>query len=254
MKHSRSKPTRIEKHSKEIRSLYHEYRRLEDEKRNIPPVELDEPFIRGFERFFVLTPQAQRRADAEKLSLVLKYFQHREHCRKGWFRNSMNPQKRWAKGEIGPHHLCRPQLTNLIKKSFPKRLYPFVKSRCMDLLNGLPPIGRLKKHQLYERVTFRFPHLLESHIQPHLITHLCAHDPELEARLDYIEERLWGGSESAAVTKTLHSRHWYREDPSRTEKSARDDFRQQIIDANSDPTIQSAISPRFFCAWTLQLN
>ena len=245
MKHHRSKPTRIELRAKEIRRLYQEERKLCDEQRNAPPIKLEEPYIRGFERFFVLTPKASRRADAEKLTTVLQYFQHYEFCRRGWFRGSFTDQKRWAKGEIGPHFPCRPQLFRLIKKSFPKDLYFYVKSKSVDLKNGLPPLRQLNKNQLHERVRFRFPDLLESHIQPHLVTHLRAHNPELEARLDYISDILWGREEYGAVSKALHRRKWREEYPPRAEKSSLDDFRQQLQEANLDPTIQSAVSPRF---------
>ena len=248
MKHHRIKSTRIEKNAKEIRRLYREHRRLWAEKWNAPLIELKEPYVRGFERFFILTPSAQRRADAEKLNTILNYFQHYEYCRKGWFRGSMKARKRLAKGEVGPHYLQRPQLIRLIKKSFPNKLYPYVKSHFIDLQNGFPPIRQLRRHQLEERVRFRLPHLLESHIQPHLVTHLRTHDPALESRLDYLQTRLWGEAEAAAVSKALHCRRWRNECSSRSEKSARDDFREQLKEANIDPSIQSAISPRFFCA------
>ncbi|YCM42959.1 hypothetical protein V2O64_16755 [Verrucomicrobiaceae bacterium 227] len=238
----------LEKRAKDYRRLHEEQRQLCHEKYHAPLVELDEPYLRGYERFFVLSKAALRRKDAEKLSYVLQFFQHHEYCRKGWFRNIHPPGKRWAKGEVGKHFLRRPQLNDLIKASLPRSLYPYIKARFLDLENGLPPVRLLKKHQQFERVTFRHSNLLRTHTRVRLVTHLPLHDPALEARLDQLDTILWNGANRGAVNKALHRRHWKGCQPSPRVRAKLEDFRQQLEEANSDPTIKSAVSLRFFSA------
>lgn len=254
MNHRRPKSFRREKEAKEIRRLYQEHRKLWHQKSHAPLIELKEPYVRGYERFFVLTPQAQRRADSDKLAIALTFFQNHELCRKGWFRGSLTARKHWARGEVGPHFPQRPQLSRLIKRSFPRKLYPFVRARSVDLEDGLPPVRQLKRNQLQERVKFRYFHLLESHIQPHWVTHLRVLDPELEARLSYLKSKLWGEGNYAVVSKVLGWRRWRYDFPTHHERSSRDDFKRQLQEANSDPTIQSAVSPRFFVSLNLVLT
>ena len=232
--------------AKNYRQLHKEYQRLCRQHYHAPLCELDEPFFRGYERFFVLTEKAQQREDADKLAFVLEYFQAYQFCRKSQFRTGKPSGRRWAKGEIGAHLIRRPTFDELVSKSFPRALYPHLKSRFLDFQNPLPPYRRLKTYQKHQKLSFRNQSLLRSHTQPHLVTHLPLHDPELEARLSELYRLLWQGDRQGEVSKALYRKHWRRCYPSREQILIREDYRHKLHEANSDPSIKSAVSPRFF--------
>ena len=239
-------PNRLQQRAKHFRSLYKEERILSEQKRNTPPVKLDEPFQRGYERFFVLTNEAKRQRNANQLEQALNYFQNYQYCRKGFFQHYCTPRRN--QNHIRKHHLLHPHLTQIIKKGIPRRLLPFIKSKTINLDKGLPTIRQLERRQLGERVTFRYPHLVTSHTQPRIITHLPLHDPALEARLHELATTLWQTGPQGEISKALHRRNWRHCERSKSDKSSREDFFNQLQEANHDPTIKSAISPRFFSA------
>lgn len=253
MNHRRLKSAHLDKEAKHFLALERELRALWRQKLNAPLVELDEPFIRGYERFFVLKESTRRRKDANQITKALAYFQNHEYCRKGWFRGGSPLRKRWKKGEVGSHHLRRPNLASLIKADFPDHLYRYVKVTCPRSTYMVPATRTLNREQLTRRARFQYPGLFESRTQPRLVTHLPLHDPALEARLDELYDILWGSYQQGKITKALHRRKWRDFDLPPIEKSIREDFRYQLDEANSDPSIQSAVSPRFFCALTQQL-
>jgi hypothetical protein len=245
-----SKAIRIQQRSKYFRRLHAEERELWLEKYHAPKVELDQPFQRGWERFFILSEKAKLREDAEDLAFILRFFRNHQYCRKGWFRTGQPNGRRWFKGEIEKHRLPTPGIDDLIAACFPRRLYPYFKARYLNLLEGLPPVRKLKPHQRFEKITFRYPHLFTSRTQPYLVTHLPLHDPALEARLHEIKTILWHTGPRGEIYKALHHRkyRWDENELSKSEQSMRENFKDQLKEANSDPTIQSAISPRFFSA------
>jgi len=232
--------------SKEFRQLHQEYQKICREKFRASEAKLETPFQRGYERFFILTEQAKRRDDVDQLAFVLKFFESYQYCRKGQFRTGKPEGRRWAKGEVGKHQIQRPYFNDLVKKSYPRTLYPYLKSYHLDFLEPVPPYRRMKHHQKNQKVTFRYQRLIQSHTQPHVVTHLPLHDPEREARLEELERILWRGSRPGEVRKALHLKRWHYFDRPLEEKIILADFRHQLHEANSDPSLKSAVSPRFF--------
>lgn len=246
-------PDHIQQRAKYFRRLYKEEHKLWLKQNSTPMVEPDEPFQRGYERFFVLTPEALLRKDAEDLSEALAYFQQHQFCRKGQFRIGAPVAKKggWQKGEVGTHLLKKRSFAELLKLGFPGRLSPFIHIKNVDLSNGIPPPRLRKRWDGSRRVNFTAVDLIKSHTQPYLVTHLPEHDPDLEAGIDKLNTILWKGAHQGAVHKALHLRNYRRYSFKRYplgERRFREDARHQFHEANSDPGIKSAISPRFFCA------
>ncbi len=247
-------PNRIQQRANHFRRLYKEEHKLWLEQNNAPMVKLDEPFQRGYERFFVLAPAAQVRGDAEDLSEALAYFQQHQYCRKGQFRIGAPTARKggWQKSEVGTHLLKKRSFAEILGMGFPNRLSPFIHVKKVDLSNGIPPLRLRNRWDGSRRANFAASDLIKSHTQPFLVTHLREHDPKLEARINEINDLLWKGANQGSVHKALDLRNYRRFSFKRDrlcEQRFREDFRQQLDEANSDPTIQSAVSPRFFCAF-----
>lgn len=247
MNHRRSRSVRLEKRAKEFRRLHQERRRLWLEKFHAPFVEIEEPFIRGYERFFILTDEARERSDAPEISEALSFFQNHQRCRHGFFRHgSPGPRKGgWRKGEVAPHQLKRTRLADLEKVKFPRHLGRYIHHASLDLSRAIPPRRYLTHYQFFRKASFAHRKLLKSHVQPYLVTHLPLHDPALEARLDSLDKILNQSGHQGELSKAIYQKHWHWNHRPLYEKFIREDFRQQLHEANSDPSIKSAVSPRF---------
>lgn len=246
MLHHQQKSTRRSLRSKHFRDLYQEEQDLRRQKYEAPLVELEAPFIRGYERFFILTEEAKLRQDADKLTAILEYFQNYEKCRKGLFRTHSPSSHYFSKNQVADHYLKRPPLTDLVKKSLPRVLYPYIKARSIDFLAPVPRFRRLKHHQRHEKLTFRYHQLVKSYTQPHIVTHLPLHDPKLEARLQELDTILRESGHRGEVNKALHIRKWRECGISSTEESVLENHQDQLKEANTDPNLKSATHPRFF--------
>ncbi len=241
--------------SRHYRQLYREYQDLLKQQKNQPVVPLKEPFIRGFERYFALSKEALERPDVENLTIILPYFQNHQYCRKGIFRVGKPKGRQWTKGEVGPHQLRRPLLGDLVKGSFPRSLYSYLKPHYFFRPTQNPMKPKPKRGHFLHKIKFRYPQLFESITQKYLVTHIRLIDPKVESRLTELEKILWGEQHRGQVTKALHWRsyRWW-DTPHITIKSSLDDFRQQLDEANHDPQIPSAVSPRFFSAPPLKIS
>lgn len=251
MKHQRAKAKRLCQESKLIRRISKEYKELCVKAWNVPIVPLAEPYQRGYERFLRPTRAAEKRGEINDLRIALSYFQQHDFCRRGLFRygNSRGSKGTWKKGEVGPHSLRYHSLAKLIKLGYPAHLSRYIDVEAEDLSQGLSRNPRLSSWQRTQRVSFIATSLIESHTRPYWVTHIRQIDPILEARIREIDQFLWGGRHTGAVHKALHLRNFHRFSFLRHplgERIFREDAKRQAEEINLDPSIKSAVSPRFF--------
>lgn len=76
---------RITARDKHLLGLYKEYLKLSRVQSSAPLIELDEPYQRGWVRFFRLRDDASRREDASTLKEILDKINVYQYCRKGTF-------------------------------------------------------------------------------------------------------------------------------------------------------------------------
>ena len=234
------------KNEKWIRSLYRELQDLIERQQNTPKVKLDEPFQRGFERFFVLTEEALRRSDAQEMEEALEYFQNYQHCRKGIFAERYWKSHRRKEKAPSEHFLVRPHLVRLLKKGISQTSLRYVSSTRYDLSDRFINRQALMKYDCRHRVRFRYPKLIHSQVQPHIVTHLPLHDRDLEARIEEIQKILFEGSHTALVHRSLHWRSWKNYEERLCERSSREDFKSQLEDFLNDHSSKARLTRAFF--------
>jgi hypothetical protein len=227
-----------------LRRIDREQKRLVHVLREAPLIELDEPYQRGWSRYFVLKPEARRRADAKRLREVAELVQSRQYCRKGDWMAWSHRRKRLVLVRHVPRDFTPADL--LRKRPSHKLLKYFATEHHGTRVCSYEQLMWLRRHSHGGRLYFIYPHLLMEVVEPYMITHTRAHYPEIERRIDEIERELEAGGRDRLLW--LSGRRSYRYWDKRLripygEEAARQDMRDQLRDAFEHPRPDPMPSP-----------
>lgn len=162
---------------KYYRSLYKEYQKLLNIQRSAPLIEIDEPYQRGWVRFFRLRDDASRRIDAPALTEILKRVNVYQYCRNGTFMEK-NP-KTGISEPIG-HHPKRYSKKDWSRLGWPESHQKYFETRLVTERNY--------KNQWVrnQRYVFKYPFYFVSCTEKHFVTHQRVNLPDVESRITEI--------------------------------------------------------------------
>lgn len=169
---------------KQLRGMERERRVLRQIQWDFPLVPLEQPYPRGWERWFEWTPEALRRDDAARLPKLLEVLQNREVSRWQDFRRYV-----WKlRKEIPiPHEIPQWSLWSYTKLKLPNELWGYFETYPHGPLSQPGHLEYLREIRWGGPITFRHPHWLVSRLGPHWITHRRVAMPEVESRIAEIE-------------------------------------------------------------------
>lgn len=178
--------------AREIYSRHKKWRALMLERQELraliddaPLVKLEEPYQKGFVRYYELSAKAKERDDYEALNQALGYVRNVQCCRRGDFL----VKKKKSKG-LRPrgHELTQMSLRHLLMFDIPEELllyFVFYTGRPVESYQEVRELYREGgRHHLW----FRHAVLCERVIKPHMITHQKAVLSDVESRLDFINK------------------------------------------------------------------
>lgn len=162
---------------KHYRSLYKEYRKLLDVQRSAPLIEIDEPYQRGWVRFFKLRDDASRRSDAATLTEILKRVNVYQYCRKGTFMQKNQKTKSYE--PIG-HYPKRYTIKEWSRLEWLESYRKYFEARLVTERNW--------KNQWVrnQRYVFKYPFYFVSCTEKHFVTHHRVKLPDVESRITEI--------------------------------------------------------------------
>ena len=176
-----------EKSDKALILLMEERGRLLRAKWNAPYVELEEPFQRGWVRFFVLNAKAKHKKDAKSLEELLGYFNSKQHSRRRDFRVRQGRSKKWIPME---QKLPRLHVHEILRRNIPERLFRYLLNFKFEPLRDRNNAEKLRRAGYPWKFGIYDPSLFELVIEPYLVTHQKIVMPEVESRLSEIERTL----------------------------------------------------------------
>ena len=169
---------------KQARALYHESCQLQRQQWDAELVPLDEPYQRGWVRYFKWSEEATRRRDFKTMEGVLEVLQNRQWSRHPDFRGA-RWKNRPRQGGWAPRLSLHPkQLLKACRD--PKWLRYFS-------INGYQPLCGPKHLRVLiasgwnGRLRFQLPQLLEPQLEPYYVTHIKLRDPAIDARIAEID-------------------------------------------------------------------
>ena len=204
----REKGRRLAERDRWLLSLDQERRELWNQLWERPLRELEEPYQKGWERFFVLSAQAKRRQDAENLEKALSYVRNYQRCAVNPFRIT-----HWRSRKTRPweHRLSGMNARTFLSEKIPDEVAKHFRLRLRE------PVTRERVRELIRsgwggRLWFRYPAFAESVVQPYWITHARIALPEVESRLSEIEGILLtdGNLHRLDHIKDIGNRRWFR--------------------------------------------
>ena len=179
---------------KRLLSLQCEYNKLWDAKSSVPLLKLDEPYQRGWVRFFRLRDDALRRKDSDKLIAILKKINIVQYCRRGAF---MQYNPRTGKTEPIGHYPKVFTMGEWNRLSWAEDFKRYFEMRLVTQYNRRRQLAR---NQCY---VFIYPFYLVSHVEKYFVTHQRVAIPEIESRIAEIEREIRRPPCSARVHRLL---------------------------------------------------
>lgn len=163
-----------------------EYDRLMCARRDAEIIPLAHPYQNGWEKWFALRDDANRREDGWVLRSILKIFNTSVYCRKKDFLD--------AKGKPLPHHLKVLPKKQVEEFRWPARYFKWLAYGHWEQETSYPPYGRYRswyatKHSV---LGYRFAvpdYYLIDDIRPYIVTHTKVIMPEVESRLKEISNK-----------------------------------------------------------------
>lgn len=169
---------------KEIRRLEKERRRLQRATWDAPHIPLEKPYQRGWDRWFEWTPEARRRKDFEVLNGAMALIQVEEWS----IRRDFRPlRKRGVRDARSWHRHLKFSAKELLQKCRDPRLLQYFETWRRRPVNESGYLRTLVRDGWGGVVRFRYPQLIASRVEPHMITHQRVIVPEAEARLSEIQ-------------------------------------------------------------------
>ena len=194
---------------KTVLALEREYKELQEAKRAIPWIKLDEPIQRGWKRFYVLRDDVNRRADANIIRDVLKRVKLTQYCdneafeQYNWKAEQWYPMREEMLKPLGIGECDRdPGITERHRKFLIKNSDWFYQHGWKKIVEGY---------------WFKEKWMLEVKVEPHYVTHYQELDAELETKLAHIDKKLYENWKAHGRLIKLHGWHnwsWYDQDES----------------------------------------
>ncbi len=178
---------------REWRALIEELDRLRSVVWNAPIVPLEQPYQRGWVRYFKLDAELSNRMDYPQIAIVLKALNRVQYCRLGTFLR----RKRKGKGmRVREHHLRIPSTRDLETYKLPEELLRYLVLPSGRSLNSYDECRQMRIDGYRLALRFCFAEFCESVTEPYMITHQKVVLPEVASRLQLLEnmferERLW---------------------------------------------------------------
>lgn len=169
---------------KHLRALERERRALRKIQRDSPLIPLEQPYPRGWERWFEWLPEPLRRDDAARLPKLLEIIQKREVSRHLDFRCY---DWRLRKEVAAPHELRRWSLWNFLNLRLPLEFWGYFETHVHEPLSQAYHLEHLRAIRWGGPISFRHPEWLVSRLGPHWITHSRVAMPEVDSRIQEIE-------------------------------------------------------------------
>lgn len=200
----RKKRLQREDRDKQLLKMEREYDRLENLKRELPYVPLDEPYQRGWMRLWVLKPEVAKSENAEFYQQIVDKLTEIQYHYDESFKKPRRKGRRHRYYFDGP-----PKLRAVSKYKWEACWHNFT-----DEQRALFRIA-LFWDETYDRwdhhYVFTEPELFEIVVRPRMIYEVRMHDDELEREMAFIDDRLYSGPNWYRLLKLEGGRYknWY---------------------------------------------
>ncbi len=176
-----------EKEDKALLQVMNERHRLIRAQWDAPYVELEDPFQRGWVRFYVLSSVAKHRKDVRMLEELLGYLNSKQYSRRFDFCVRHGKSKKWIpQGQ----KLLRLHVHEILRRKIPDKLFRYLFNFRFESLLDRVNAEQLRRQGYPWKFGVIDYSLYELVIEPHWITHQRVVMPEVEARLCEIEAYL----------------------------------------------------------------
>ncbi len=220
------------KRQKRLLALWREVDRLNESIREAGLEPLEEPYQRGWERWFEWRQEARRRKDFPVMEGVLELIQKREWSRFPDFRQR---NRRTGRSRPQEHLPVEVTVKKLQTKCGNPALVKYFETVRFRPVEGWKHLCVLRTNEWGGMLRFMHPELLESRVEPYWITHRRVHLPAVESRLDEINSciernggweriwylkgwRKWRSSGSAEKRRRLDRLAWWEPDEMEQER------------------------------------
>ncbi len=194
---------------KELLALERELESLNNILLNTPELPLNKPYQRGWIRYFILTDQAKTRPDYNNLKELLPSIENRQFSRNREFTKthySLSHIASKKKKKKNIHTIPSYHPRTAIQQIPSLKLLHYFERPGNYIVSGVEELLDLIRRKWNGKLSFRYPHLLKSYVEPNIITHQKVLFPEVEKRLQEIDEIF----ESCNGWEKLHNLHGRR--------------------------------------------
>ncbi len=185
---------------RQLRALEREYSRLYKEERNLGWVELEEPIIRGWKRYFVVRNDIVRSGSKVFFEDLLKKINTVQYCHRKDFKKK---KRKGGKKLYFPinQYLLKPGKPYVQKFKFTEKQLSYFEER---------PISKQGQLTGETEYVIKQPWRFVLRIRPNIITHIRAKDAEIERRMHEISNYLDRNSLNGKLDHLLRGYHHYR--------------------------------------------
>jgi hypothetical protein len=180
----------IENRDSHYRALWREKDELWDVLRKAPVDKLPHPIQKGFKKFFVLREDVARRTDAHIIKDILSLINSTVYFEDESFKKKIKLSRKASKViTVDPH--LRPISARCWEQFDIKRRTAFAKYLSKPTWRNIPVAynGVTYGYQYTSGRFFLFPWMYEMKIEPHFLTHVRRVLPEVESRMQEINNK-----------------------------------------------------------------
>lgn len=194
----RSRSYRKWERDRYLQKLERERRELWNQLGDAPIRKLDEPYQRGWERFFVLSEEAKRRKDSDRLREVLKIVQRYQRAKsKDFYKPCWS---KWGRKKRMKHRLKSFTAKEFLKQKVPDELLQYFMTQNRRPISPRSRLRELVRSEWGGRIFLAQPHYFQRVVKPYMITHEKVALPEVERRLSEVEDVLWSPPNSGRLS------------------------------------------------------
>ena len=153
--------------------------------REAPLRKLEEPFQRGWVRYFVLSDEAFRRKDSDRFLALLEYVQNRQYSRDGKFLK----RPHWKSRRLRPrkHFLRMFSVRATLRQKMPEELLSYLMTQNRRPVATQARLRELLLSGFGGQIRVRYPQYYLRVVEPYLITHVRVALPDVERRLAEVD-------------------------------------------------------------------
>jgi len=154
-------------------------------KRDAPLIKLDQPYQRGWVRYFTLTEEAMRRKDSHRFRALLEYVQNIQYSHNCQFMI----KRFWKSKRVRPrkHRLKILNVYLALKFKMPENLLAYLVTQKRRPISTRERLRELLLSGYNGQIKVRHPHYFVRVVEPFMITHQRVALPEVERRLAEVE-------------------------------------------------------------------